>query len=366
MNVLLEGIFFNGHGLAEGNRILLRMLTKAGFRVRIVPRDAAEKNTMLDHREIEFISSFENTALSSNDIYLYNWVGSYVRYNPDFRVNIARTTFETDRIPDCWVPELNKFNEVWVQSRFNRDTFLSSGIEVPIKLIPNFFDTNLFSPNGPKLHLPVTETFLFLSVFDLKKRKGYDVLLDGFLSEFSPQDDVALVIKLRDNNREGKIESYIEAHAKPGSKRPAVYIIDQMMAPDELIALYRSCDAFVLPTRGEGWGRPFFEAMLMEMPAIGTNWSGHTDFMNDRNSFLVKVDRLAEITENENPMFNGHLWAEPSVTDLRLKMRQVVRNRKEAKRMAKKSRLELLQHYGMNATAEKVIRELYKYSGVLA
>jgi glycosyltransferase involved in cell wall biosynthesis len=27
--------------------------------------------------------------------------------------------------------------------------------------------------------------------------------------------------------------------------------------------LYASCDAFVLPTRGEGWGLPLLEAMTM-------------------------------------------------------------------------------------------------------
>lgn len=29
--------------------------------------------------------------------------------------------------------------------------------------------------------------------------------------------------------------------------------------------LYKACDAFVLPTRGEGWGLPVMEAMSMAM-----------------------------------------------------------------------------------------------------
>jgi glycosyltransferase involved in cell wall biosynthesis len=36
--------------------------------------------------------------------------------------------------------------------------------------------------------------------------------------------------------------------------------------------LYKSADAFVLPSRGEGWGLPLMEAMAMELPTIGTNW----------------------------------------------------------------------------------------------
>jgi hypothetical protein len=42
----------------------------------------------------------------------------------------------------------------------------------------------------------------------------------------------------------------------------------------QLVALIRSCHAFVLPTRGEGWGLPILEAMACELPCIITDYSG--------------------------------------------------------------------------------------------
>ena len=45
--------------------------------------------------------------------------------------------------------------------------------------------------------------------------------------------------------------------------------------------LYRAADAFVLPSRGEGWGRPHVEAMSMGLPVIATNWSGPTAFLDE-------------------------------------------------------------------------------------
>ncbi|WP_127586756.1 glycosyltransferase [Paenibacillus koleovorans] len=362
MNILLEGIFYNGHGLAEGNRILLRMLDRAGLRVRIVARDASDKFKVLDSEEIGYISSFEHTRLAKHDLYLFNWVGTYAKYRPDFKINIARTTFETDRIPGSWVPELNKFNEVWVQSSFNRQSFLASGVSVPLRLIPNFFDMNRYQPTGANLQLPVVESFLFLSVFDLKDRKGYDVLLNAFLTEFSRQDDTALVIKLRDNDRREKIEAIIAAHPKPDAKKPRIYLIDQMLSQEELLGLYRSCHAFVLPTRGEGWGRPFFEAMLMELPCIGTNWSGQTDFMHEDNSYLIAVDEIKRIENNENELFIDHHWAEPSKQDLQRKMRRVRERENEAKHKARNARVELLHKYSMEQTAGKVLQEITKYN----
>ncbi|MDD9269968.1 glycosyltransferase [Paenibacillus sp. GCM10023248] len=361
MNILLEGIFYNGHGFAEGNRILLRILNRAGYQVRILARDSHERSLVLEPKEVAFISSFEKNKLSSNDIYLCNFVGTSIRYNPDFRINIARTTFETDRIPDDWVPELNKFNEVWVQSTFNLDTFAKSGVDVPLRLIPNFFDTNAYDLDVKPLAMPVAKSFLFLAVFDLQQRKGYDILLEAFLNEFSQKDNVALVIKIRNSGGIHKLESVIDEHPKSKREMPAIYMIDQMLSTRELLGLYKACHAFVLPTRGEGWGRPFFEAMLMEMPVIGTGWSGQTDFMNESNAYLVKVEQLIRIQNSDYPMFNGHLWAQPSIPDLQKKMRYVFEHPEEAKRIGKQARSDLLRSYKLNDIAARVTKELNKF-----
>ena len=44
-------------------------------------------------------------------------------------------------------------------------------------------------------------------------------------------------------------------------------------------------DAFVLPTRGEGWGLPVVEAMAMALPVIVTNTSGCSQYLTQENSF---------------------------------------------------------------------------------
>ena len=65
--------------------------------------------------------------------------------------------------------------------------------------------------------------------------------------------------------------------------------------------MYRASDAYVIPTRGEGWGMPITEAMAMGIPAIVTGWSGTADFVTDRvgytlNYTLSEVGRLAPAT----------------------------------------------------------------------
>lgn len=366
MNILFKGYFYTGSGYAEGNRVLLRILHTNGYRVRILPRDKeSDKNIALTAEEIKYLSSFEHTKLSSNDIFLFRGSGSALHTHPDFRINIAHTTFETDRIPASWVPTLNQFNEVWVQCDFNKKTFEFSGVKVPLRFIPYFFNDPLYIPQGDKFGLPLSQSFKFLSVFDLIERKGYDVLLRAYLDEFSSNDDAALIIKVRDRKGVEKLESMIEAHPKPKQERPRIHIIDQMLLTPELLSLYRACSAFVLPTRGEGWGRPFFEAMLMEMPVIGTNWSGQTEYMNEGNSFLIRVKKLVPVRLKDHPdpaKYSGHYWAEPSMKDLQRKMRVVFEYQDEAKAIGKKARQELLQKYNMQKVAKKVAKEIEKFS----
>lgn len=365
MNILFKGYFYTGSGYAEGNRALLHILHQCGYRIRIEPRDKeSDRHIALTTEEKQYLSSFEQTKLTSNDIFLFRGSGSALHIHPDFRINIAHTTFETDRIPASWVSTLNQFDEVWVQCDFNKKTFGFSGVKAPIRFIPYFFNDPVYKPIGDKFVLPLSQTFKFLSVFDLIERKGYDVLLRAYLNEFDAGDDVVLVIKVRDRKGVGKLKKMIEDHPKSKRERPPVYIMDQMLLTPELLSLYRACSAFVLPTRGEGWGRPFFEAMLMEMPTIGTKWSGQMEYMNEENSYLIRVEKLVPVRLKSHPdpaKYDGHYWAEPSVKDLQRKMRFVFEHQDEAKARGRRARQELLQKYSLRKVAKYVAKEINKF-----
>ena len=57
-----------------------------------------------------------------------------------------------------------------------------------------------------------------------------------------------------------------------------------------------SGDAFVLPTRGEGWGLPIAEAMSMALPVIVSDVPGPRAYANDENSYLIPV--LSELRKD--------------------------------------------------------------------
>ncbi|HEY2597535.1 MAG TPA: glycosyltransferase, partial [Candidatus Dormibacteraeota bacterium] len=141
---------------------------------------------------------------------------------------------------------------------------------------------------------------------------------------------------------------------------PRVLVIDRELATDELAQLYRAANAFVLASRGEGYGRPYLEAMAMGLPTIGTRWGGNVDFMNDDNSYLVdcEVVDIPEAGVLENPDVRGHKWAEPDVRDLRRVMRSVFEDRELAKRKAQEGRRAALENHSLKAVAAAVVARL--------
>lgn len=296
-------------------------------------------------------------------------IPTLVEPDPHAALNIIRTMFETDRLPEGWTTQLAKFDEVWVPSQHNYRAFRRSGVPPEkLRVVPSCLDTDVFRPDGPSLELPteLAGRFVFLSVFDWQLRKGWDLLLRAFCQEFSTREQVGLLCKITRAHGHShariraQIDEILGEFGQSLVHRPDIVIWDSTLSVEQMAALYRGASAFVLPSRGEGWGRPYMEAMACGLPVIGTSQLGSADFLTQENSYLIDASLVAvpEAAAREIPPYRGHRWHEPDLGSLRQQMRRVYVNATERTQVVARAVQEVSSRYSLSAGGQAVEKGL--------
>lgn len=298
--------------------------------------------------------------------------------NVDFpAARIGCTIFETDRIPNYWVKPCNTMDQIWVPSRFNRETFASSGVaRRKIRVIPYSVDTDFYRPISERFEVKGRKSFAFLYVSFWDWRKGFDLLLSAYICEFTKRDDVMLVIRTNDPDPRStksadELRQLLLASAGIGEAAiedlPHIVLITEPLTQQELRKLYNSCDLYISTDRANGWGMPCMEAMAMGKAAATIDWSGSTEFMNAANSLLIRpTGRLIPVDQRlvaHRPIYSGHLWAEVTVEEVCRVMRYAFKNRDELQAIAKRGFTDIRENYSLLAGASRVHRAAIQSAG---
>jgi glycosyltransferase involved in cell wall biosynthesis len=252
---------------------------------------------------------------------------------------ILNTVWETNKIPDFWVPVINTFDAVCVPCTQNIQAMKDGGVSVPLYLTPHGADTSTFNPSNERLSLQEAEgKFVFISVFDFQHRKNPESLLRAYWEEFSADESVLLLIKSYGTSRK-QIRSAILNYKKSlgfGSETAPLYVMAGICEEKQIKGIYTLGDVFVLPTRGEGVGLPFMESLCSGTPVIATAWGGQMDYLTKNNSYLVdyKMQHPGISMSSEHAISTiyrdfeekGQLWAEADINHLKKQMRKAFEN----------------------------------------
>ena len=299
--------------------------------------------------------------------------------------------YEFTRLDSAKVHDVAKWaDELWVPARFVQNSFRNSGVDSEkLKVLPESVDTHTYNPQTTKRHYfppshltyectqtPTADAFNFLSDFKWEPRKGWDVLIDAYYGEFTAADSVTLYIVTHIWFSGGpetygwpfnitQLLQFVKDHVstRPELRNrkdlPTLCIVSQSLSTLQIAQIYASCDAFVFPTRGEGWGLPAIQAMAMAKATIATNWGGNTQFMNSKNSFLIQVDGVEEVPlDSVYGWSPGKKWALPSVSHTSQLMRYVTVNRLHAMAVGKQAREDVVRYYSEEKVAEHIHRRL--------
>ena len=247
---------------------------------------------------------------------------------------IGYTVWESTLVPKDWINQLRQLDQVWTPSTWGREIMIENGLpEDGVKVVPEGVDTSFFNPGIQKIDELDDGNFKFLVVGKYEVRKCTKEIILAFSQEFKKHESVSLVLLchnffIKDFDILKEIEGLNVAH------KTNIRIIRYLPNLNDVARLYASCDAFLMPSRAEGWGLPIMEAMACGLPVITTNYSGQKEFVNGENAYLVKIKGLVDIEDPVffDPRIHHGQWAEPDFEHFKYLMRYIYEHRDEAKK----------------------------------
>ncbi len=275
---------------------------------------------------------------------------------------------EADKVHGYTVTEVVGVHDIWKKNLKKIDTLFTCSEFCKERFEP-YTDKVVVAPHGVEEKFEPGEgtmfedyEFVFLSVFQWIWRKGWDKLIKAYLSEFTEDQNTALVLRTYiDRKHEQYPRRDVEMIYKDITRiqqdydnHPKIILVYDWLP--SIVDLYNSADCFVLPSRGEGFGLPYLEAMACGVPTIGTGWGGNLDFMNENNSLLIDVPNLEHCNNMEHiPWYDPEFyWADPSLHDLKDKMKWVYENQDEAQALGEQAAKDA-QKWTWKRGAEKII-----------
>jgi glycosyltransferase involved in cell wall biosynthesis len=354
---------FDGSGYAQGVRNWVKGMKDAGVPLWIHPV-SFEKDRPDLGADFELFDGLcrQPCPHDINFVRLSPEVG--VQFLDPNSINILSCAWETTRLDPMWVDCCNKFDAVFVESRWSVDVFKDSGVKVPIHLVPNYVDASLFKPKES-----VSQgTYKFYSIQQWTERKNGAGLLKAYYNAFTEQDDVLLVLKTyltrveEQQNQRDIIKEHISNLKRSLNLVKGyapVYLITEKLTNEAIRKLHEECDCYVLLDRGEGLGLPYMDAAAAANPIIATDFGGSRQFLNETNSYPVKYQLTFVDNMGWNQFYRGEqMWAEPNLPNAAELMRHVYDNKSEAFEVGKQARLNMVDLYNSERITQVLLSNI--------
>lgn len=221
--------------------------------------------------------------------------------------------WEETAIPQATIETLNAdYDLIWVATHTVKDALINSGCITPVFVIRMGVD-HVLSPTKqavmPERNIQKRRYLHISSAFD---RKGVDVLIKAFLEVFGASDTTELYIKTFANPHHSLNEAIAQQRLED-PRMDSVIVDESPLSRAELIALYESADAMILPSRGEGFNLPAAEAMALGIPVLTTAHTGHNDFCTLDTAIVVETQYARS---KSHLACSDSCWLEPILSDL--------------------------------------------------
>lgn len=267
----------------------------------------------------------------------------YYQLNSDYK--IGYTPWESTKIPNGWLYNMNLCNEIWATSTFVKEVYEAHNVNENIYVIPHGV-----SEDFSIVEREEKDVFYFLHIGGDSKRKNAQLVVDAFLELFDGKEEFKLILKY---NHFCHAEVYLDGRLLPASQHPQILSIPQNFDVNQMINLYHKANCLVYPTSGEGFGMIPFEAMATGLPTIVTNATGCKDFAK----YGIPLEASFEAAEYNSYQYGTDtgLWATPDIDDVIAAMENVVNEYDLFKKHAVRSAKIIHQEHSWSSVADMII-----------
>lgn len=261
--------------------------------------------------------------------------------------SVGFSMHESLRLPRGWAQMVNERCQWFlVPSPWLLDLYGEEGVEVPMAVVPGGVEVEECPILPRNRHRP----FTFGALGDRGGRKGHDEVYFAFWKAFGAHNrDVRLLIKCRPGSMSRLDFSY------SNDDRVTIWRADV----DHVSDIYAQMDAFMFPSKCEGYGMPPREAATCGIPTVVQRFSGTAD---DCDEWAIPLE---DFTMVESGMeLSGGDWAQPSIDELVWRMRDIYDNQDAYKARALKAAQWMRDNATYAHAAQKLTAQLGKWLGV--
>lgn len=279
------------------------------------------------------------------------------------RYNICAWQWELPHWPDRWKRLLTIPDEIWAQSRYVQNMF-EQETSKPIIYMPLAVEVPEFTPRTRTSFDVPEKPYTFLSVFDCNswfQRKNPMGAIRAFQAAFPASNrDVQLVVKMMNTRHE--MPEYKEL-MRMAAQDPRVFVIDEFLSRNDMLALLNCVDVFVSLHRSEGFGRVVAESMLLGKPVISTNYSGSVDFAHEGTAYVVDGP-LVELKKGDYSEWEGQHWMDPDIGLAAEAMRRCVEDQSGTAAMAVRGKMIIEDNHSIEAVSRRYVKRLRELGAI--
>lgn len=272
------------------------------------------------------------------------------------RYSIGYWPWELTNLPEQWHSVFDLVDEVWASSEFLLDVYQKL-TKKPVFHMPPYLNVPKPEPVDLQRYGVGTNDLVFLTMCDFNSfttRKNPEGAIAAFQQAFPLPSAEKLIIKTM--NAHGQPAALRRLEAQIDGDDRCVLIQEAFSRPN-IAGLIARAACLISLHRAEGFGRVIAEAMALGTIVVATDWSGSTSILDRTKGYPVSYS-LRDVSAGEYIFHHGSQWAEPSIEDAAIKLREVRDHLSSDHELRRRAQMFVEAAYGLDTVAAALAERL--------